>query len=62
MSVRYPDCWGGLESPDCPNYVPIKHELIVLGQYWLNERWLNEMNVFYGEPSTGASGGSSPRR
>ena len=39
MSVSYFDAWEGLDSPACPNYVPTKHELMVLSEYWLHARW-----------------------
>lgn len=50
MSVSYSDAWTGVDSPACPNYVPTKYELMVLGDYWLRSRWFVEMLTFCGEP------------
>jgi hypothetical protein len=46
----FPDGLGGLNSPDCPNYVPSTHELTILGHYWLSERWFYDMRASCGEP------------
>jgi hypothetical protein len=54
--VNYPEGCEGLGSPECSKYVPTKHELRVLGAYWLNVRYFIELLSVSGEPVDGRDG------
>ena len=40
----------GIGSPECPGYVPTRHELMLIAAYWLTERRFVEMLCCRSEP------------